>query len=116
MFLIASSTFWPSARTAPDAPQFVFVLEEMRKLAEQAFDELRRRHGPSVRAPELCRDHVLNGALLAVGELDLDFFRPAVLVPFAAIAWGAVAHRRRLAVLAVRAVPALAARRPIPGR
>ena len=56
-------------RLAPQGAQLVLILEQRRQLAEQARDELGRRHGPAVDAPERRCHHVLDGALLAVRQL-----------------------------------------------
>ena len=51
---------------APDASQFVLVLDEFRLSPEERLHELCGRHGRSARVPEARGDHVLDGALLAV--------------------------------------------------
>ena len=60
---------------APDGAQLGFVLEELRQLAEEHFHELLRGHRRAVGMPEGRAHHVLDGALLAVGELHLDLLR-----------------------------------------
>ena len=65
------------SRRAPEGAQFGLVLEELRQLAEEHFHELLRGHRRAVGMPEGRRHHVLDGALLAVGELHLDLLRGA---------------------------------------
>ena len=62
----------PRVGRAPERAQFGLVLEELGQLAEEHLHELLRRHRRAVGMPERRRHHVLDGALLAVGELDLD--------------------------------------------
>src|SRR5262245_32501242 len=72
----------PGLRHTPEGTQFRLVLEKFREFSKQQFHELLRRHRCPVRVPEGRRHHVLNRALLAVSQLDLDLlpartgFRP----------------------------------------
>jgi hypothetical protein len=75
LFLVEASReqLLPRIRVAPQASQFVLILEELRQCLEQALQEMRRRHWSSVCTPESRRGHVLESPFLPVGELDLDF-------------------------------------------
>ena len=57
---------------APDGTEFGFVLEELGKFAEKHLHELLCGYGRAVRVPEGGHHHVLDVALLAVGQLHLD--------------------------------------------
>lgn len=61
---------------APEGAQFVFVLEEVRQLAEEQLHELLGRHGCAVRVPEGRGHHVLDISLFAVGQADFGSFLP----------------------------------------
>ena len=96
--------------------QLVLVLEELGQHAEQAFQKLRRRHRPAVRAPERGRRHVLDRALLAVGQLDLDLFGRAASASGGAGAGSTVAAVAPVPAAVPALAPAPAARHPTPGR
>src|SRR5581483_5328296 len=67
-----------------------FVLEELRQLTKEQFQELLGGHWRAVRMPERSTDHVLDGQLFAVGKLHL---RLGLLLAFA---WELPAERARL--------------------
>ncbi len=69
--------FCPRVGGAPEGAEFGFALEEVGQLAEEQFHELLCRHWRAVRVPERRQHHVLDGALLPVGQFH--FHLPLLL-------------------------------------